>query len=286
MKKILAAATVATCAITLSADEVLVKAVDRDRVLKLQDGRHIKLKAGMELIRSDNGKLYVRKPQQEAKKEPKKEVVKQAQKETKSEPMIGEQRFKWFVGLEAISKSTDKSYTYKTDNVPSISYIVFEPTGDKFKADGGSYTFDVSKDETGFAGSFGLKDTKTENRYYLSYSSGDEISELFGVAEFGFESLTFLDKAVPYLKLSAGVGFVDGLGSFDTDSFAYGFGAGVSYGYNKEFEFFGGFDMLTRVWGEIPARSTITGTTQTVSYGTEEREDSETRLYIGARYLF
>lgn len=276
-----------------SADDVLVKAMNKDRVLKLQNGKQIKLKAGMELIRSKDGKLYARKAQvAEPKKNdmatPSKKVENKtasAKSETKPQQKPSEARFRWFVGADVMQKSIKQQYTYKTDRIDDLT-IIFEPTGDRFRADGNEYKFDVNRQESGVAASFGLKDTLRENRYLVSYQPNKDFTELVGSAEFGFSSLRFLDRAIPYARVSVGAGFVDGVGSFKADSFSYGLGAGVSYMYGENFEFFGGVDMLIRNWGEIPARSTKEGTTQMVSYGTEAHKDSEMRIYLGARYLF
>lgn len=281
MKKLLLLSIVATIALS---DQVLVTPQDRDRILKLQDGRQIKLPAGFELVRGDNGKLFTRKKQAEVKKDASSWV---APKDEAKKP--DQARYRWFGGAYGASRSISKEFTFQTDKVqdpnnPSeLLKLTFTPTGEVFYADGNTHTFKKTESVSGFGVSAGLKDTLKENRYAVGYSSSDELSELFVNAEFGFESFKFLKNAIPYIKLEAAVGFIDGIGSFEVDTFAYGAGVGVSYQYD-DFEFFGGYDMLFRKWGNVPARSSYNSTT--ITYGTEERKDTESRLYIGARYLF
>ena len=270
-------------AVCVSAEEVLVTPTDRDRLIRLQDGKQIRLPAGSELIRGDDGRLSVRRlsnstgaPQNAATATPAAPVTPNAAP-----------RWQFFAGLEGASRSVDRDYTIDTDetNVSSSAYYpIKHPGGGSFLADGGTHSFTQSETLTSFAVVGGIKDTENDNVYQLGYYPADDIDELLFSFSYGFQSLRPIPSVTPFAKAIVGVGFLDGLSGFEADSFTYGLGIGVNYSFNSHVDIYGGLDYLMRKFGSASAKGTAGGAT--ITYGTEEREETETRFYLGARYLF
>jgi hypothetical protein len=259
--------------------EILVTPSDRDRLVKTQDGRQIRLPAGSELIKADDGRLAVRRALAEEEKSPIARAPSNA---------AGGDRWVWFVGAEGAFASLGRDYKIDADesNASATSYKEVNFMGFKFKTDGGSYKFSKDESVTSFAVLGGLKDEQEQNYYQFGYYLNDDLDELAFSAQFGFTSLAFWDnQIIPYARVLVGAGFADGVSSFDADSFSFGGGIGATYIYSPNVEFYGGFDYLMRNFGSKAGKATDGGG-NTITYGTIEQEEQESRFYVGARYLF
>lgn len=264
-----------------AADQVLVQPADRERLIRLQDGRQIRLPAGTELVRSPDGRLLVRRPapQSAAPKtqlppEPRKTQSAAAPKESAAPG-----GWVWFAGVEAAQRTIGRDWKISTEEINGTQVIL--PGGSQVDLDGRTYGVSLKESSTGFALVGGLKDEAGENSYQATYQMDSELSELYLSAQFGFPSLSPVESLIPYLRIAAAAGFRDGITSFEANAFAYGFGAGATYPVNDRIETYFGLDMITRKWGDVIARDASVGT-----YGIEKVEDSETRFYLGARYYF
>ncbi|MDR2033688.1 MAG: hypothetical protein LBP89_03545 [Helicobacteraceae bacterium] len=248
--------------------EVLVAPADRDRLIRMKDGRQLRLPAGSELIKTDDGRFATRRAIKE-------QTASEATKQIK-----GDDRWVWFAGADVAMGSISRDYTVKTNkhNDANGSF-----KGEWFPLDGRSHSF--SKDETatvfGIVG--GIKDDQEQNYYQLGYYIGDDINELTLSAQFGFPSAAFLDGAiVPYARVVLAAGFEDGIGS--PDSFAFGGGIGATYLFSPKVEFYGGLDYVIRNFESKTGEATLNGAA--IDFGKIEQEEKEARFYVGARYLF
>jgi hypothetical protein len=280
--------------------QVVVEPADRDRNIRLQDGRQIRLPAGAELVRDESGRLMVRRPspQPTASPQPRTQPRPQpapaeppkAQRATPKPPAIDD-RWRWFVGGSTAMRTVSRDYIFDTDpvedpNNPGESLpIQFDKSGDQFRADGGTYTFTQDESYTAFGVVVGMKDTQKHNLYQFGYLMDSEVSEVMLSAQWGFESFQVMDALVPYVRVLSAVGFRDGVFSMEANSFAFGLGAGASYALGDALEVYGGLDVINRKWGNEPSRGNLDANT-TITYGIEKREDSETRLGLGLRYFF
>ncbi len=263
--------------------EVVVQPADRERNIRLQDGRQIRLPAGAELVRGADGRLMVRRPsaQEQPATPPAEEAPKAAKKSPP--PKVGE-RWRWFVGGELGMRMVSRDYIFDTDDIDDLE-IRFDKTGDTFEADGSTYTFTRSEEQTSYGIIAGIKDTHNHNLYQIGYHMDSEVSEVVVSAQMGFENMQPIEGVIPYLRVMSAVGFRDGLFSMEANAFAFGLGAGASYALSDTLELYGGIDWINRKWGNEPSRGYQDENT-TVTYGVEKREDSETRLGFGLRYLF
>ncbi|MDR2905673.1 MAG: hypothetical protein LBU73_06960, partial [Helicobacteraceae bacterium] len=147
-----------------SAEEILVPAADRDRIIKMSDGRQVRLPAGRELIRADDGRILARHrttPQSDARQggslvRPPAPTQKQLARALPDGAKMPVDRWAYYVSLFGASRSVSRKHDIKTDNLCAIDSnceITYE--GAKFKADGRSVSLDKTKTETSFGGSLG-----------------------------------------------------------------------------------------------------------------------------------
>ncbi|MDR0746851.1 MAG: hypothetical protein LBE89_03040 [Helicobacteraceae bacterium] len=251
----------ALCA-SLFAEEVLVAPADRDRLIRMQDGRQIRLPAGSELIRADDGKFRVR----------------HRVSQSAAAPVDGSQRWVWFIEGLGAYRSVDRDWKVQTNNItfPDVIWKGRDKT-QTLKIDGSSYNINESESIVSFGAAGGIKDTLNEHSYSVGLTTGDDINEIFLSGQFGFPSLKFFGSAVPFIRVTLVTGGEDGF--FGGDALAYSLGAGASYPLSDAIELYAGLDYLKREWSENPAKAG--GTT----YGSEERSETEMRLFVGARYL-
>ncbi|MDR2152463.1 MAG: hypothetical protein LBO72_06555 [Helicobacteraceae bacterium] len=276
------AALLLACA-DLFAIEVLVAPADRDRLIKTRDGRQIRLNAGSELIRTDDGRLAVRRALTNGERNPNAPL-----EPIKPSAEVSADRWIWFAGAEGAVGSVDRDYKIKTNehNKSATEYETIDYEGHRFKTDGGSSKFSKDESVTTFAVVGGLKDDQEQNYYQLGFYTNDNIDEIAFSAQFGFVSIAFYDeRIIPYARLTVGAGFEDGIDSLDSDSFAFGGGVGATYIFSPNVEFYGGLEYLLRNFGSASGEATKTGG-GSMTYGSLKREETETRFYIGARYLF
>ncbi|MDR0665029.1 MAG: hypothetical protein LBF86_05855 [Helicobacteraceae bacterium] len=281
--KFIAAAIAFFTSANLFSIEVLVAPSDRDRLIKTRDGRQIRLNAGSELIRTDDGRLAVRRALGgEGQK------LNVATKVAQARANVSADRWIWFAGAEGAVGSITRDYTIKTNEINKsvTEYETIDYEGKLFKTDGGTVKFSKDKSVTTFAVVGGLKDELTQNYYQLGYYVNDNIDEVAFSAQFGFESLAFFDeKIIPYARAVVGAGFEDGIDSLDPDSFVFGGGLGATYILSPNVEIYGGLEYLLRNFGSASGTATKSGG-GSITYGSLEREETETRFYVGARYLF
>ncbi|MDR1912562.1 MAG: hypothetical protein LBQ52_09510 [Helicobacteraceae bacterium] len=249
--------------------EVLVTPVDRDRLIRMKDGRQLRLPAGSELIKTDDGRFATRRA-----------IKEQAAQETPKQVGSGD-RWVWFAGADVAMGSISRDYTVKTNK--HDANVSFQ--GEVFPTDGGSHSFSKDETATAFGIVGGIKDEQEQNYYQLGYYIGDDINELTLSAQFGFPSAAFLDGAiVPYARVILAAGFEDGIGS--PDSFAFGGGIGATYLFSPKVEFYGGLDYLMRNFESKTGEATLPSSGATIDFGKIEQEEKETRFYVGVRYLF
>ncbi|MDR1452056.1 MAG: hypothetical protein LBI57_07000 [Helicobacteraceae bacterium] len=278
--KHIAAAIILPLCVNLFAAETLVAPADRDRLIKTRDGRQIRLNAGSELIRTDDGRLAVRRAL---------DAQEQSGRETARAAIVGDggDRWVWFVGLEGATSSIARDYKIDTNeiNKSATEYETISYENKLFKTDGGAHKFSTDKNRAAFAVVGGVKDEREQNYYQLGYYASDKLDEIAFSAQFGFTSLALYDnRIVPYARLVAAAGFEDGVGSLDADSFAFGGGIGATYIVNSNIEIYGGAEYLSRNFGSSSGKASKPGG-GSIAYGSVEREEKETRAYIGARYL-
>lgn len=272
--------------------EVVVQAADRERNIRMPDGRQIRLPAGAELVRQSDGRLVVRRlapsepqatPPRARTPEPAAQPRPAALATPKPAAMIDD-RWRWFVGGEGTMRMVSRDYIFDTDNIEDLE-IRFDKSGDTFAADGSTRTFSLSESYTAFGVIAGIKDTHKHNLYQFGYHMDSEVSEVMLSAQWGFDGVLPMQGWVPYVRVLSAVGFRDGVFSMEANSFAFGLGAGVSYALSDQIELYGGLDLINRKWGNEPSRGHRDENT-TITYGVEKREDSETRLGFGLRYFF
>jgi hypothetical protein len=254
----------ALCA-SLFAEEVLVAPADRDRLIRMQDGRQIRLPAGSELIRADDGRFQVRH-----------QVSQNAAVPVGS----GSERWVWFAEGLGTYRSIDRDWKIQTDSGGSIPGVIWKgrEKTQTLAVDGSSYSIGESESILSFGAAGGIKDILNEHSYSVGLTTGDDINEIFVSGQFGFPSLKFFDRAVPFIRVTLATGGEDGF--FSGDAFAYSLGAGASYPLSEAIELYAGLDYLKRKWSENPAKASG------ITYGSEERSETETRLFMGVRYLF
>lgn len=284
---------ITTATLEAAQEQVLVQPADLERIIRLQDGRQIRLPAGTELIRSPDGRLMVRRPMAAPPAAPQQTPAPKTAKSPRLQPAeaprvsqssanagrSSSSSWGWFAGLEAAQRSISRNWSITTEAIEDAQAIL--PDGTRVDLDGSTHSVNLSEGSTSFALSAGLKDFGGENSYSATYQMDSELSELMVSAQFGFPSVSVVADMVPYARLMAAVGFSEGITSFEANAFAYGFGVGATYPYSDSIETYFGVDLITRQWGDVIARDATIGT-----YGVEKVEDSETRLYLGARYYF
>ncbi|MDR2639313.1 MAG: hypothetical protein LBC09_05710 [Helicobacteraceae bacterium] len=281
----IAAAVAALFSVNLFAIEVLVAPADRDRLIKTRDGRQIRLNAGSELIRTDDGRLAVRRAPNDGERT----AIAASASGGATKREIGGDRWIWFAGAEGAASSVSRKHSIDSNEINTtngLNYETVEYEGEFFRTDGGSHNF--TKDESLFTFAIvgGLKDDQEQNYYQLGYYINDDLDEIAFSAQFGFTSLAALDDSlIPYARLTIGASFEDGIGSLDADGFAFGGGVGATYILNPNIEIYGGADYIMRNFGSAAGEATKSGG-GSITYGSVEREETETKLYIGARYLF
>ncbi|GHV08005.1 hypothetical protein AGMMS50229_15740 [Campylobacterota bacterium] len=252
------------------ADTVLVSPSDRDRVIKLNDGRQVRLSAGSELVYTDDGKLITRRLNPNAAAPT--QARQQPSLRTSQPPVITSaaestgERWRYFAGAEGAIASVSRSYSdsYSVDNSAFREAV----EGDRDSTSSTEFAFGVVA---------GIKDAQEENLYQFAVYFGD-VTELVASAQIGLTSLTFADRFVPFVKAQLGY-------SFDKESaLGYGIGAGVTYPFSPNVDLYGGLDFYLRSWNDVSG-SGYNGGSQIGTYKTSQ-DDTEIRLFVGARYLF
>jgi hypothetical protein len=281
-----AAAVILLFGVDLAAIETLVAPAERDRLIKTRDGRQIRLNAGSELIRTDDGRLMVRRASNLG--EQSAIVATEAASVSPQRREASGERWIWFAGAEVAASSISRDLEIDTNEINKsvTDYETISYEGKLFKTDGGSYKFSKDESLTTFAVVGGLKDDQEQNYYQLGYYTNDDIDEIAFSAQFGFTSIAqFENRLIPYARVTVGASFEDGIDSLDPDGFAFGGGVGATYILNPNIEFYGGAEYLLRDFGSATGKATKQGG-GSITYGSVDREEQETKFYIGARYLF
>lgn len=276
--------------------EVVVAPADRERMIRMQDGRQIRLPAGAQLLRFPDGRFAVARPAPQSVEALEPEPAAKQPPKTASDSMGN--RWQWFAGGEMVMRMVSRDYIFETDEVndPREPDTLLPIKVDRkikevadYYADGQTHVFNFSEEYLSYGLTLGVKDTQKQNLYKVGYHMDSEMSELIFAGQWGFVGLPFTGPIVPYLRAVVAAGFRDGLFSMEANAFAYGLGLGLSLPVGSKMELYGGADWLQRKWGNEPSKGVIDLDDQSsvsLTWGVEKREDSEMRLGFGLRYFF